>query len=150
MSTAEKTTKYSGGRKELSDFQFAIILTVPVIVFSVVLVIYPLAYSLWISFREVSFFGGFHTVYVGGANWVKLVQDPVVWNSLYLSVRFTAETTILALLIAIGISLVMVKAFPARSLLRAIIILPWAVSIYASGIIFKFFWRILSESVRLA
>ena len=46
-------TQTARGRiTELSNLQFAVVLTLPVIIFLVTMIIYPLGYSIWVSVRR--------------------------------------------------------------------------------------------------
>jgi multiple sugar transport system permease protein len=125
----------------LSDLQFAALLALPVVVFLLVVIAYPLGYAVWISFREVTFFGEFRTVFVGLQNYVDVFHSPAFWDSVIISLRFTVESVILTLLIGLGIALVLAKPFRGKGLVRTLVILPWAVSRYGVAILFKAFWR---------
>jgi multiple sugar transport system permease protein len=127
--------------KELSNLQFALILTLPVLIFLVIVIIYPLIYALWASFHRIIFFGGYRTEFIGVQNYAKVLQSPDFWNSLKVSLRFTAESVVLTMIIGLGISLTLARAFPGKRLIRSLVILPWAVSRYGAGIMFKYLWR---------
>jgi multiple sugar transport system permease protein len=127
--------------KELTNLQFALLLTVPVLVFLVVIIIYPLIYALWASFHKIIFFGGYRTPFVGGANYLDALKSPDFWNSVKVSLRFTAESVVLTLLIGLGVAMTLSRAFPGKRFIRSLAILPWAVSRYGAGIMFKYLWR---------
>jgi len=126
---------------ELSNLQFAVLLTLPVVVFLLVVIAYPLGYSLWVSFREVTFFGGFQTTFVGGQNYIDVFRSPAFWDSVIISLRFTVTSVILTLLIGLGISLVLAEPFRGKGLVRTLVILAWAMSRYGAAITFRYFWR---------
>ncbi len=126
---------------ELSNLQFALLLTVPVLVFLVIVVVYPLGYSLWTSLHNVSFFGGFHQTFVGFDNYIEAFHSAHFWHSVAVSCRFTVESVLLTLLLGLGIALVLARPFRGKGLIRSIVILPWAVSRYGVGIMFKYIWR---------
>lgn len=126
---------------ELSNFQFAVLLTFPVIIFLLTMIIYPLGYSVWVSLHQVSFFGGFRATYVGLDNFVEAWKSPNFWNGVIVSLRFTIESVILTILIGLGIALTLSRDFRGKQLVRVLAILPWAVSLYAAGVMFKYLWR---------
>jgi multiple sugar transport system permease protein len=126
---------------ELSNVQFALLVTVPVLCFLVVVVAYPLIYALWISFQEVGFFGGYSADFVGLKNYQAVVADPAFWRSLGISVRFTVGAVIATLVIGLLLALVLRDLTGRLKWLRAIIILPWAVSPYGTGILFAHLGR---------
>ena len=127
--------------KELTNLQFALVLTIPVVIFLVSIIIYPLVYSIWVSFHEITFFGGFNTKFVGLNNYKKILESPKFWQSLIVSFRFTVESVVLTMLIGLGIALALSRTFPGRKIIRSLVILPWAVSYYGSGMMFKYLWR---------
>ena len=122
---------------EFTNLQFALLLAVPVVCFLLLVVAYPLGYALWLSFENIQFFGGYQADFVGLANYSDVLNDSAFWNSIVISIRFTVESVILTLLIGMGLALILNRPMRGRSLLRAIVILPWAVSPYGAGILFQ-------------
>lgn len=126
---------------EMSNFQFALLVTIPVLCFLVIVVAYPLIYALWISFQEIGFFGGYSADYVGLKNYQAVLADPTFWRSLWVSTRFTAEAVVATLVAGLALALVLRNLTGRWRWLRAIIILPWAVSPYGAGIMFAYLGR---------
>jgi len=127
--------------RELSNFQFALLLTLPVFIFLIAVIIYPLGYAVWASFHRIMFFGGYRTSFVGFENYSAVLKSPAFWNGLRVSLRFTAESVALTLLIGLGIALALARSFPGKGIIRSLAILPWAVSRYGVGVTFKYLWR---------
>ncbi len=109
--------------------------------FLLLVVAYPLGYALWMSFHEIGFFGGYTADFVGLKNYAAVLQDPDFWHSVIVTLRFTAECVVLTLLIGLGLALTLNSAARRREWLRAIVIAPWAVSPYGSGVIFSYLAR---------
>jgi multiple sugar transport system permease protein len=126
---------------EMSNFQFALLVTIPVLCFLVIVVAYPLIYALWISFQEISFFGGYSADYVGLQNYRAVLADQAFWRSLWVSTRFTVEAVVATLVVGLALALVLRNLTGRWVWLRAIIILPWAVSPYGAGIMFAYLGR---------
>lgn len=126
---------------ELSNLQFALIVALPVLLFLVLVVGYPLVYAAWMSVETIQFFGGYQTDFVGADNYRDVLYDPEFWHSTWISIRFTTELVVLTLLIAMGLALLLNRPMPGRWLSRTILILPWAVSPYSAGIIFFYLGR---------
>jgi multiple sugar transport system permease protein len=126
---------------EISDLKFAILLCVPVIVFLLAIVVYPLAYTLVLSFYDIGFFGGIKTEFVDGKHYFEIISSESFLNALLVSLRFTAESVVLTLLIGLGIALILSKHFRGKKLVRSLVILPWAVSSYSLGIMYKYLWK---------
>lgn len=126
---------------EVSNLSFALTISIPVLLFLLVVVAYPLAYAFYLSFHDIRFFGGYSAEWAGLANYVKVFSDPTFWSSLGRTLRFTIETVILTLAVGLGLALIL-KNLPGKwRWLRALIILPWAVSPYGAGILFTYLGR---------
>ncbi|MBN9073838.1 MAG: sugar ABC transporter permease [Rhizobiales bacterium] len=126
---------------EISTFSFALIVSIPVLLFLLIVVAYPLAYAFYLSFNEIRFFGGYSADWVGFQNYAKVFYDQSFWSSLSKTFRFTIETVILTLGVGLGLALIL-KHLPGKwRWLRALIILPWAVSPYGAGIFFAYLGR---------
>lgn len=132
-------TRSAGGRtRELSNFQFALLLALPVILFLVLVVAYPLGYAGWMSLHQIVFFGGYRTNYIGFEHYAAMFADPRFWWSVWVTCRFTLESVILAMAIGLGLALVLNRPMRLAGLVRTIVILPWCVSLYGTGIMFAY------------
>jgi multiple sugar transport system permease protein len=128
-------------QREMTDGQFALLIGMPVIVLLAAIVAYPLIYSAWMSFQRVIFFGGYRTKFVGVKNFSKVFNDPDFWWSAWVTIRFTAESVILAMLLGLSIGLLLNRRTRLASLLRTLIFLPWCVSLYGAGLMFAYMAR---------
>ncbi len=121
---------------ELTNFQFALLLAIPVLLFLVLVVAYPLGYAVWMSLHNIVFFGGYRANFVGLDNYVAVLLSPEFWEAMLITVHFTVKSVVLTIAIGLALALTLSQTFPFRNLLRAIVILPWSVSLYGTGIIF--------------
>ncbi|MCG8592911.1 MAG: sugar ABC transporter permease [Kiloniellales bacterium] len=121
---------------ELTNLQFALLLAVPVLLFLVLVVAYPLGYAVWMSLHRIGFFGGYRATFVGLENYRAVLLSPDFWDAMLVTVLFTVKSVVLTVAIGLGLALALVRSFPFRDLVRAIVILPWSVSLYGTGIIF--------------
>lgn len=128
-------------RREPSDLQFALLLALPVLLFLVVVVAYPLLYAFWLSLHQIRFFGGYKATWVGLDNYATVLTSKAFWWSTWVSIRFTVESVVLAMTIGLGLALVLNRDWPLQGLVRTIAILPWAVSLYGTGILFSYLAR---------
>ena len=128
-------------QRELTDGQFALLIGLPVIVLLGAIVAYPLVYSAWMSVQRVMFFGGYRTKFVGAHNFAKVFNDPDFWWSTWVTIRFTAESVILTMLLGLAIGLLLNRQTRLGSLLRTLVFLPWCVSLYGAGLMFAYMAR---------
>lgn len=127
-----------GRTSELSNLQFALLMALPVLLFLVLVVAYPLGYALWMSFQQIVFFGGYRANFVGLANYAAMLEDGRFWWSIWITVRFTVESVLLAMAIGLGLALLLNRPLRWPGLVRTIVILPWCVSLYGTGIMFSY------------
>lgn len=128
-------------RRELSDTQFAFAVGLPVFVFLVLVVAYPLGYAVWMSLHRIIFFGGYRSIFVGLKNFRHVLNDGNFWWSTWVTIRFTAETVVLTMLIGLGLALMLNRPIRGGGLVRTLIFLPWCVSLYATGLMFAYMAR---------
>ena len=126
----------AGRTGELSNLQFALLLALPVIAFLLLVVVYPLGYAVWLSLHKIKFFGGYRATFVGPQNFVDIARSADFWQS-------TLDLDPLHR----GVGGAdprhrprhrpgLARPFRGRALVRALIILPWSVSLYGTGVIF--------------
>jgi multiple sugar transport system permease protein len=128
-------------RAEISNLSFALLISVPVLIFLLIVVAYPLAYAFYLSFNEIRFFGGYSAEWVGFKNYAAVIYDSTFWSSLGRTFRFTIETVILTIGVGLALALILRNLPYTWRWLRALIILPWAVSPYGAGIFFAYLGR---------
>ena len=129
------------GRSEISNLSFALLISIPVLIFLLIVVAYPLAYAFYLSFHEIRFFGGYSADWVGLKNYAAVFYDSSFWSSLARTLRFTVETVVLTIGVGLALALILRNLPYSWRWLRALIILPWAVSPYGAGIFFAYLGR---------
>ncbi len=106
-----------------------------------VVVLFPLVYSLWLSFTDVNL------LRTGGpaieacsafacrcsAGWASrttssVFEDPLYWSSLWRTLYFVGAFVVEATLVGIGMALVLNERFAGRPLMRSLLLVPWSLS----------------------
>jgi multiple sugar transport system permease protein len=128
-------------RRELTDTQFALAIGMPVFLFLVLVVAYPLGYAIWMSVHKIIFFGGYRTSFVGLANFARVLADADFWWSTWVTLRLTVEAVILTMLLGLGLALMLNRPIVAGGLVRTLVFLPWCVSLYGAGLMFAYLAR---------
>lgn len=75
--------------------------------------------------------------YVGLQNYLRLVTDASVLNSLKVTLLYSLGTVLGPIVVGLGAALVLNTEFPGRSVVRAAITIPWALPIVASVLIWR-------------
>jgi multiple sugar transport system permease protein len=127
--------------RELSDTQFALAIGMPVFVFLVLVVAYPLGYAIWMSLHKIIFFGGYRSHFVGLSNFARVLADANFWWSSWVTVRLTVEAVVLTMLLGLALALMLNRPIVAGGLVRTLVFLPWCVSLYGAGLMFAYLAR---------
>ena len=96
----------------------------PILVFEVVFVVYPIIRGILLSFHQTSF--GV-TKFVGLAQYRQMWHDPVFWSSVRTTFEFTFIMTAVWITLGLAVAMLMNWSFPGRGFVRAILAIPWAV-----------------------
>jgi len=125
---------------EWSDRHFRWLLVVPAVLLILSLSIYPLAFSLWVSFVNYDFQIPGHA-FVGLKNFAMVISDPVARRSLILTVLLSAADVVIELGLGLALALAMVRRFPGRGLVMSILIVP----LFISPVIVGQAWTLLLQ-----
>ena len=128
------------GLSEWSERNFKWLLVAPAVVLILALSIYPLLFSLWVSFVNYDFQIPGHA-FVGLKNFQQVVFDPVARWSLLLTALLSATNVALEFILGLALALVMVKNFPGRGLVMSIVIVP----LFISPVIVGQAWTLLLQ-----
>jgi len=96
--------------------------------------LYPIYYTLRISFTKYSGFG--EPVWTGLDNYRSLLHDELFWTSLYNTLYYTALAVPLGAVVAMGLALAMNQPLPEVPIYRAILYLPSVLPLFALSFIF--------------
>jgi multiple sugar transport system permease protein len=121
-----------------SDTKTGILLVLPLIILEFIVSLYPMLYSFWLSIHNSSLLGGIQQ-FVGLNNYIQIFSDSFVTTAALVSVRFVAEVVALVFFISMMLALLLNEPLPLRSVLKVIIIVPWALSEFAVAITGRFF-----------
>lgn len=86
---------------------------------------YPIFNGLYLSLTNRSLITQDND-FIGLANYVQLINDPAFWNAWRHTIWFTLASTVLETLIGLGMALILCEAFSGRGIIRAAMLVPWA------------------------
>ena len=109
-------------------------LVAPAVLLLALVTAYPLFYNLWNSFHAVNLgIANNPEPWVGVKNYSAMFNSPEWVDSLWKTAAFTVVSVALETLAALGLALMLHRRFPGRGLLRAAILIPWAVPTVVSA-----------------
>ena len=125
-----------------SSHRLALLFIVPSLVFVCVFTLYPIVESFRLSFyRMILTLPWLGQKMVGWQNYVDLWTDPVAWQALRTTIIFVAVTVPSELLLGLGMAVVMNEAFRGRGVLRAVVLVPWAIPTVVSSQMWRFIFN---------
>ena len=96
----------------------------------------PAIYVVWLSFQQSTF--GQNAVFVGTANYAKVISDPYFWRALVNTVIIVAVVVHVELVIGLGVALLFASGVPFRPIMLAIALAPYAVSEVSAVVMWRF------------
>ncbi len=118
-----------------------LLLLLPAVLVIAAILIYPVAYGLFLSVFDYQMTLSPERTLVWLANYRKLFANPDFLNSMRVTAQFTGMTVIAELIVGFGIALLLTLEFPARALFRALVLLPLMVPPLVSGLL----WRLMYD-----
>ncbi len=120
------------------EWVFSWLILTPPLLFLLCFLGYPFFYGVYLSFfrREVA---GSPT-FVGFGNFVTLASDPIFWQSVGNTIKFTAAATVLKATGGLGMALVMNQNFRMKAITRALLLLPFIVPTVLSTVAWQWIY----------
>jgi ABC-type sugar transport system permease subunit len=126
-----------------ADRRFAWALVIPALATVAGVAVFPLAWTAWESLHRhdlrMPWLG---RPFVGLANYGEILADRRFWEALGHTTLFTAASVTLEILLGLALALAMNRAFRGRGLVRAAVLVPWAIPTVVAALL----WRFLFDS----
>jgi len=124
---------------ERRERRFALALFAPALIVLLITTTAPLVYLLWSSVQRIDLSMPWLTGFAGLANFAKMGGDPRFWNSLVLTLVYTASTVALQVVLGLSLALLVLQIPKGQAALRIAAILP----IVLAPVVVGLFWRTL-------
>lgn len=129
----------STGRRYLSDVRIVQLFILPTLILLILMNIFPLIYSLFLSFTKFSVISDVPPQWVGLQNYVTILNDPGFWSNFAITGRYALVSVTLQTLIGFGMALLLRSKFKGSGLLTTIILVPMMLS----PIVVAVFWKLM-------
>ena len=126
------------GTRRRREIAAAYALMAPSLVLVLGVLVYPVAWEIWVSLTDFSSHSTGPAAFVGLANYARLATDVDFWSALLTTVLYFAVTT--AAKLVLGVALALLLAWPGRgrALVFLAVFLPWA---YPGGVsVIGWYW----------
>jgi multiple sugar transport system permease protein len=111
-------------RRRVHWLPYALVL--PIILFEGALIIYPILQGIYDSFRTIELATNRPPVWVGLANYQRMVNDPAFWKVMQVTLIFTGLVILVAVGAGLFTALLFNRPFRFRPVARAALMMPWA------------------------
>jgi multiple sugar transport system permease protein len=122
------------------DQRSAMLFLAPMMVVLMVVAVFPVLYSFWISLFDLKLTRPHRVPFVWFDNYVKVFQDPLFWESVQRTASFTVMSVAAVMVIATLMALLLNEDFRGRRILSAILLIPWAIPYVANGLMWKWIY----------
>ncbi len=132
--------KKKASSRQISEFMWGWIFILPTMIGLIVLNIYPMLDTIKQSFYKTGDFGK-GNVFVGLANYRKVMGDSEVWQALWNTVKYAIVEVPFSLVIALLLAVLLNKKMRGRDAFRTIFFLPMVVAPAAIAMVWKWLYN---------
>lgn len=114
------------------------VLLAPMLLMMGLLTTWPLLRTIWLSFTDAALISNGGTInYIGVENYLYALTDPDFLSSLLRTLYFTVTSVALEGIIGVLVALLLNQKFYGRSVLRVLVILPWALPTIVNAMMWR-------------
>lgn len=129
----------AGGGRQLSDNRIVLLFILPTMLLLIVMNIFPLIYSLYLSFTNYSVISSDAPVWVGVENYTRILSDPDFWHNFAVTGRYALLSVGLQTVVGFSLAMLLRTKFTGSGILTTIILIPMMLS----PIVVAVFWKLI-------
>lgn len=143
MSTGAPASPRPRGRRQISDRRITLIFIMPTIILLVLVNIFPLFYSLYLSFTDYSVIANEPPQWVALDNYEKILSQERsrYWHNFSVTGRYAVLSVGLQLLVGFGLAMLLKEKFTGSGLITTLILIPMMLSPVVVGL----FWKLIFD-----
>jgi multiple sugar transport system permease protein len=128
----------------LSDRVLARLFLTPTMVLLLAIAIFPLIWSLYLSFTQYNVNRRADPVWIGFANYQRLLNDPEIWARFSDTARFVIPAVVIELLLGFGLAFLLNRNFKGRGFIVTTMLIPMMLS----PLVVALFWKYMLQTDR--
>ncbi|CEP78204.1 carbohydrate ABC transporter permease [Defluviitoga tunisiensis] len=129
------------GKYKRQDMNLAFWLILPTLLAIGITAFYPLGQTIYDSFFKWSLRPGFQREFVGFQNYINLFKDQRFLSALWNTIYFTIFSVLIEFILGLATALVLNADFKLRGLVRAAVLIPWAIPTAVSSQMWKWMYN---------
>lgn len=122
------------------DQKSAMVFLAPMMLVLMVIAVFPILYSLWISLFDLKLTRPNRAPFVWFENYALIFHDPMFWSSVGRTTSFTLMSVAGIMFIAMLMALLLNEQFRGRRILSTVLLIPWAIPYVANGLMWKWIY----------
>jgi multiple sugar transport system permease protein len=132
-------TRSHPGQRQLSDRAIINLFIWPTLILLILMNVFPLFYSLYLSFTDYSAIAHKAPVWVGLKNFADLLNSELMWKYFATSGRYALVSVGLQTLLGFGLAMLLREKFKGSGLVTTLILIPMMISPVVVGL----FWKLM-------
>lgn len=125
----------------MDESLFGLLLLAPTALIIAVFLLFPIAYAALMSVQQIELTISPDRTFVGVQNYVDLLGETAVRDSLARTLFFAATTVVSSIVLSVSLALLLNEPFRGRKLARVLVLLPWAVAPVVNGVMWRYLFQ---------
>lgn len=125
----------------MDEVNFGLLLLAPTALILLIFLGIPIAYAIVMSFQQIELTISPDRKFVGLDNYIDLLQDQVLYDSIARTLYFAILTIAISTLMALILALLLNEPFKGRKPVRVLVMLPWAVAPVVTGVLWRYIFQ---------
>jgi len=127
-------------RSSFAERNLRMIFPLPAIIFVALLMIFPVLYTLFLSFTNWNLTSGMPLSFNGISSYRRVLAEPRFLDAVGRTFAFTFFAVVIEGFLGVAIALILNRAFAGKSIAKLLLLLPLVATPVAVGIVFNLFY----------
>ena len=127
-------------QSSFTERNLQILFPLPAVVFIGLLMVFPILYTLYLSFTNWNLTSGMEPSFVGLSSYLRVFSEPRFLHALGRTFTFTLFAVAIEVVLGVAIALILNRAFIGKSVAKLLLLLPLVATPVAVGIVFNLFY----------
>lgn len=125
------------GRKEMSQGMLAVLFSAPAVLIIAATILVPFGMAVFLSLHKWNLKRPGRERFIGLENYVDWLSDSDFWEPLQTTFTFAIGAVVVILAVSLLIALLLNERFPGRGIVRALLLVPWAIPSVVNALLWK-------------
>ena len=127
-------------QSSFTERNLRILFPLPAIVFIGLMMVFPILYTLYLSFTNWNLTSGMEPSFVGLNSYLRVFSEPRFLHALGRTFSFTVCAVAIEVVLGVAVALILNRAFVGKSFAKLLLLLPLVATPVAVGIVFNLFY----------